>query len=71
MLLPAVLQSDTVDAIYVSDHGHIQKSIEDDWRALLLYYGTCHVLHADITGGSYQGMHETLAGGLAKRTGRE
>lgn len=71
MLLSAILQSDTVDAVYVSDHGHVQEPTQDDRRAMLLYHGTCHVLHADIAGESYQGMHETLTRGLAKRTGRE
>lgn len=71
VLLPSVLQSDTVDAVHVSYSGHIQGPTQNAWRILLLQHGTCHVLRADVTGRSYQGMHEALAGGLAKRTGHE
>lgn len=71
MLFLAVLQSDTVDAVYVSNHGFVQEPNQDDRRTLLLHNGTCHVLYADITGGSHQEVHEALARGLAKRTRRE
>lgn len=66
-----LLQSDTVDAVHVSDRGHVDGQVENALRALLLFHGTCHIPCAHITSELYQGVRETHGGGLAKRLGRE
>jgi len=71
MLLPIILQFDTVGVIHVSNLRHIQEPTQNGWCTFLLQHGTCHVLHVDVTGRSYQEMHEALAGGLAECTGCE
>lgn len=51
VLLPAILQPDTVGVVHVSDLGYVQEQTENGRCALFLQYGARHVLHAYVTGG--------------------
>jgi len=71
MLLAAVLQSDTVDAVHDSDRGHADRQTQDVRRSLLLQYGAYLILCAHVIRNSYRGMREACEGGLAKRPERK